>query len=288
MSKIYDALIKAEKKTYSKIAFPRRRRKNEVRFLSLGWRDLNLEWKVMGTIASTMLVFGVLFLAIANQLMAGALRAQIDQRALVMATNLSDAAAGFVMGRNTLELHVLVTKYARLDGSAYAFIEDTKGQIIAHSLGTFPEELRETLTIDERRQVNRRIVRLQGSRGKTVYETRTPILEGQLGAAHIGLWGDSVATEIHSALLPIVGLITIFFLAGAILSVFLARGIIRPICWLTDMAGKMSRGDLETAGEIESRDEIGELARSLERMRTSLKAAMLRVPPVSGVANTDL
>jgi HAMP domain-containing protein len=39
-------------------------------------------------------------------------------------------------------------------------------------------------------------------------------------------------------------------------------------------------GDLETAvsGEcVKSRDEIGELARSLERMRSSLKAAMLRL-----------
>jgi HAMP domain-containing protein len=42
------------------------------------------------------------------------------------------------------------------------------------------------------------------------------------------------------------------------------------------MAGKMSMGDLETPVEIESTDEIGELARSLERMRASLKAAMFR------------
>jgi methyl-accepting chemotaxis protein len=42
------------------------------------------------------------------------------------------------------------------------------------------------------------------------------------------------------------------------------------------MAGKMSTGDLETPVMIQSRDEIGELARSLERMRASLKAAMIR------------
>jgi HAMP domain-containing protein len=67
-------------------------------------------------------------------------------------------------------------------------------------------------------------------------------------------------------------------LAGVILSVFLVRGIIRPIRWLSAVAGKMSTGDLETPVEIESRDEIGELARSLERMRASLKAATLRGP----------
>jgi HAMP domain-containing protein len=273
MSRTYDALIKAEKKIHhSRIAVSRRRRNDKW------WQDISLEWKIMGTVAGAMLVFGLLFVAIVNELMGRALRAQIDQRALVMATNLSDAAAGHVIGRNVLELHALVTKYARLDGSAYAFIEDSKGQIVAHSLGTFPPELRETLTMDERRQVNRRLVRLQGKQGKTVYETRTPILEGQVGAAHIGIWGESVATEIYSALLPIIGLLTFLLLAGVILSVFLVRGIIRPIRWLSAVAGKMSTGDLETPVEIESRDEIGELARSLERMRASLKAATLRGP----------
>ena len=244
MSRIYDALIKIEKKTpHSRIAVSRKRRNDTARPLSLWWNDTSLEWKIIGTIAGMMLVFGLFLVAIVNHLMGRALRTQIDQRALVMATNLSDAAAGHVIGRNTLELHALVTKYARLDGSAYAFIEDNKGQIVAHSLPIFPSELGETLTMNERRQVNRRVVRLQG---KPVYETRTPILEGQVGAAHIGIWGESVATEIYSALLPIVGLITSLLLDGAILSVFLARGIIH---WLTDTADKMSTGDLETPVE---------------------------------------
>lgn len=193
-----------------------------------------------------------------------------------MATNLSDAAAGYVIGGDILELHVLVTKYARLTGAAYAFIEDSKGQIVAHSLGAFPPELRETLTMNERRQVSRRVVRLGENQGKRVYETRAPILEGQLGAAHVGIWGETVATEIYDVLRPIVGLMTILFLAAVILFLFLARAIIRPIRRLTDMASKMSTGDLETPLEIDSQDEIGELACSLERMRTSLKAAMAR------------
>jgi HAMP domain-containing protein len=115
-------------------------------------------------------------------------------------------------------------------------------------------------------------------RGKKVYETRTPILEGQLGAAHIGIWGEAVATEIYRAFLPMVTLIAMGLLVAVMFSVFLARGIIGPIRRLTDMAGKMSTGNLETPFvEIESQDEIGELARSLERMRASLKAAMTRL-----------
>ena len=93
----------------------------------------------------------------------------------------------------------------------------------------------------------------------------------------MGFWGDAVGKEIRRALLPVIGLIAILVLFGALLSVLLARGIIRPILHLTKIADKMTMGDLETAVDIESRDEIGDLARSLERMRSSLKAAMLRL-----------
>ncbi|MGH7927267.1 MAG: hypothetical protein ACREQV_05695, partial [Candidatus Binatia bacterium] len=208
---VYDALIKSGK------------RNERIRPLSVSWQDISLDWKIMGAIGSVMLVFGLFLVAILNH----ALRTQIDRRALIMATNLSDAAAGHVIGRNILELHALVTKYARLEGAAYAFIEDHEGEILAQSVGTFSPELRKPLTLDERRQVERRVVKLRGEQGKTVYETRTPILEGQLGAARVGIWAEDVETEIHSTLFPILGLITLLLLAGVILSFFLAREIIR-------------------------------------------------------------
>jgi HAMP domain-containing protein len=52
------------------------------------------------------------------------------------------------------------------------------------------------------------------------------------------------------------------------------------IVGLTEIADKVTMGDLETSVSgkcVTSRDEIGDLARSLERMRSSLKAAMLRL-----------
>ena len=246
MSKIYDALIKAgEKRRHLRIGFPRTPKKDETRVLSLSWQDIRLEWKIVGTLAAVTLVFGLLFVTTLNQV-GRVLRTQINQRDLLIATNLSDAAAGHVIGRNILELHALVTKYARLEGAAYAFIEDGNGQIVARSLRVFPPELRETLTMDDRRQVNRRVVSLQG---KTVYETRTPILEGQVGVARVGIWGEGVETAIYSALFPIAWLLVIVFLTAVIFSVVIARGIIRPVRQPTDMAGETSVGDPETVVE---------------------------------------
>jgi hypothetical protein len=41
-----------------------------------------------------------------------------------------------------LELDALIAKYGRLDGVAYAYIQDPKGEIIASSLQPFPAELK--------------------------------------------------------------------------------------------------------------------------------------------------
>jgi hypothetical protein len=163
--------------------------------------------------------------------MGRALRIQMDESAGIMTTNLSDAAAGYIASKDVLPLKTTVTKYARLNRVAYAFIKDREGKVIAHSLATFSPELEEELTSDQRRQVSRRELTLQG---KTVYETREPILEGRLGTAHIGIWADAVEREIDQALFMFLWPITLGLLAAVIIVVILARPMIRALRRLID------------------------------------------------------
>ena len=240
-------------------------------------RRVSLKWKIGGTYTTVLLILSILVIAAVYQLTKNMLRDQLDKRALAVATNLSDAAAGHLVGRNLLALHALARKYSLLDGVAYAFIEDNKGQILAHTLVTFPPELAEKLPEGGQRETLRRELSLGG---RPVYETSAPVLEGQMGRVHVGFWADAVEAEIQSALLRLVGIISIVPLVGALLSFLLAHWIVRPIKGLTEVADKVTRGDLETSvseKSVAARDEIGDLARSLERMRSSLKAAMLRL-----------
>ena len=208
MSSVYDALTKAGKKNET------------IGSLTLSFQGISREWKIL------VLVLGLLFLIIVNQLISRVLRTQMDESAVVITTNLSDAAAGYIASKDVLSLKTTVTKYARLNRVAYAFIKDREGKMIAHSLATFSPELEEELTFDQRRQVSRRELTLQG---KTVYETREPILEGQLGTAHIGIWADAVEREINQALLKFLWPIALGLLAAVIIVVILARLLIRAL-----------------------------------------------------------
>jgi sensor histidine kinase regulating citrate/malate metabolism len=241
MSRIYDALIKAGQRPVSEPALSQRWKDDAAGRLGLWWRGASLDRKIISAVAAVMLISGSLLVAVVHQLMGRALRAQIDQRGLIVATSLSDSASGYVAGRNVLELHALVTKFARLDGVAYAFIEDRNGRVLAHSSRPFPSGLRKTVTTDEQKRVGR-IVNPEGS---AVYEFRTPILEGQLGTAQIGLWEDGVKTQINRALLPVIGAIIFFLLLSLIVAASLVRMIARPISGPKQMANDSAADDLE-------------------------------------------
>jgi HAMP domain-containing protein len=238
-------------------------------------QGFSLTWKVTIGLVSMIILLGLLIIAVVYQLTSSALRDQFDQRAVVIATNLGDAAAANVVKKNILELSGLVRKYALLQGVEYAYIEDGKGEIIAHTLGTFPPELKRNVSTEGRLHPQERAVRVGG---KLVYETSVPILGGQVGAAHLGMRADFVEGEIERTQIPMIGIIAVILLGGILISSVLVRMMTRPIRRLRHVADSMSKGDLDTPVSIgiESHDEIGDLARSLERMRSSLKAAMSR------------
>ena len=234
-----------------------------------------MTWKLTIGFAALITLLGLFIIGVVYQLTSDALRDQLDQRALVIATNLSDAASANVVRKNVLELYGLVRKYALLQGVEYAFIEDGKSEVIAHTLGTFPLELKETVSPEKRLHIQRRALRLEG---KMVYETSVPILGGQVGTAHLGIRGDFVEEEIRRAVVPIIEVVAGVVLGGILISSALVAVMTRPIRRLAQVADGMSKGDLETPVILgaSSRGEIGELARSLERLRSSLKAAISR------------
>ena len=233
------------------------------------WRKGGLKWKISSTFSGLIFVLGLLVIGIVYFFTGNALQKQVDLRAAAIATNLADASAGFVSRKSTLELDALVAKYGRLDGVAYALVQDTKGDVLASSVQPFPAELKEAGSGGSSRTTT--------FRGKSVLETRSPVLDGQLGVVRVGLWAEAMQEDMRATLLPIVGLIFVCLAIGVGLSVMLASRTIKPILELKTIADEISRGRLDASVSIQSDDEVGELGRSLERMRASLKAAMIRL-----------
>ena len=241
---------------------------------TVAWQRGSLKWKITASFSGLILLLGVFVIGIVFYFTSNALEKQVALRSAAIATNLSDASAGYVSRKSTLELDALIAKYGRLDGVAYGYIQGSQGEILASSLQPFPAELKNASGAVNYRVASSRVTNV---RGKTVYETQVPVLDGQLGAVHVGLWADAVQQDVRATVLPIVGLIAICLVVGTGLSVMLASKTVRPILELKSIADDISRGHLDNTVSMQSNDEVGELARSLERMRASLKAAMVRL-----------
>ncbi len=72
----------------------------------------------------------------------------------------------------------------------------------------------------------------------------------------------------------VVGVSVIMFI---LLTSLYSRTIVKPVIYLADVADRISLGDLDTKIEIHSKDEVGRLAESFDRMQESLKAAIERL-----------
>ncbi len=70
-------------------------------------------------------------------------------------------------------------------------------------------------------------------------------------------------------------LVGVFVVVGIVLNLMIWLVVVRPVTRLSELADKVSQGDLDAAEfETTSRDEIGTLAASFSRMRTSVVQAM--------------
>jgi HAMP domain-containing protein len=69
----------------------------------------------------------------------------------------------------------------------------------------------------------------------------------------------------------------IILAAGILLSFVLSRRMVKDLKYLRDITEKISTGMVDRSVNVKSRDEVGDLAESLERMRVSLKMAMAMI-----------
>jgi len=117
-------------------------------------------------------------------------------------------------------------------------------------------------------------------RGFAVYEIAQRVGSGKAGFVHLGLWRDAIDAESRRAVAPIAATIIILLVGVVSAFVYIAHCLNRPFIELVDHAQRISKGEFAVPLELKRADEIGEIARSLERMRSSLHAVVSRLKQV--------
>ena len=166
--------------------------------------------------------------------------------------------------------------------TGYAFLLDSTGKVIAHPKREYVETLRDMsqhpafLGASDLRQ-KRVIYSSEQGRPALGYARKskygwTLVVQQDAAEAYA-----LIAETNRNALILLV--LTLLFV-GLVAFLF-ARQLTRPIRRLTQTADEISRGNLKASiDEVSRSDEIGALARAIDRMRASIKVAMGRLAPV--------
>ena len=219
--------------------------------------------------------FGLLTVAIVHVALTASLRNSAIQRAKVTAANVSDISAVYLAKKNAKGLRELLAKHANRPETAYILVQSPAGEILGPSFATLPQEVRSMPAVRDAASEGQRLLRIGDG---DVFEVTMPIAGGRLGTVRIGIWRDEINAQINRSTMPLVKILLLVVGGGILVAFYVAWRINRPIVRLVKAAQRISTGDLEAPSlGVEDNSEFGELSRALERMRSSIKAAMARM-----------
>lgn len=216
------------------------------------------------------LVVTTSFLAMYRE--AKTLKNELQRQGLVLASNLAhNSERVFITNKfSTIMDYVFIMSEEKY--VTYVMIRDKDGVIRAHDeIKQIGKDWVDTVLINSLTS-NKPYINTSKFEEGEQFNIAVPVeIEGELaGVAQIGysLEGLSVSVAQARKQVTIIALISILF--GILSAWFLSRVIAEPILSLSKTAQSIAGGDLSQRAEINSKDEIGQLAESFNQMTESL------------------
>ncbi|MCP3141335.1 methyl-accepting chemotaxis protein [Pyxidicoccus xibeiensis] len=227
----------------------------------------------------TLLVCATLMLQASTRMtatMRGAFTANGEALALSLASAAEQSAGG-----NIALLQSAIDSGQTLAHVRYIYIQESDGTIVAHTfVPTFPTGIEQhnplemgELSAGARVKVNPGLEFTAYGDPIRAIDVAAPISGGALGTVHVGMDLDAISTEVTSlrrALMLWAGLV---LLVGVLLS-YVAYNLmlLRPLRHLAHVTGRIvESNDLAQVVTVNSRDELGQLARSFAMMVEKLR-----------------
>jgi HAMP domain-containing protein len=222
------------------------------------------------------IVFGGIVCLIVYSFLGPVIEKDVKSRTDAAALGLHEMAAPAMAAGRRKELTEVVEKYVSKD-AAYIYIENGRGEMIAH----WPADLPRYLHRDFPRSAERALGGVDADyRELPIYEIAKRLGNPNGGFAHLAIWRRAIDDQARHVLIGIAVMVLASLLAVTALFIWVMRSVNRPFVEIVDQAERISKGDFDVPLQLQRTDEIGELARSLERMRSSLRAVKIRLEQV--------
>ena len=202
---------------------------------------------------------------------------EVKKRAIILARSLADASTNSLVTYNYVGVEQSLAIAIKSPDVVYAMVLDKEGNIAASSVR---EALSRGILLENKEAVPTgadpliRQRQIPGSRAETVYDVSVPVMvEGsdqRWGMVRLGISLEGMQKQIARTrrLISVFGLMAV--LIASVSSILLARRITNPLQALTRGVAAVGQGDLTQRINIETKDELGELARAFNEMTQQL------------------
>ncbi|WP_419786529.1 EAL domain-containing protein [Pseudodesulfovibrio sp.] len=218
------------------------------------------------------LIFGVISI-VSSATFGNRLRREMtreyESKALALARSVAESDIVTILEQEAGSVQARINQYKSIAGVSYVAVADEDGIIIAHTfVPAVPEAVRElihetvgTLPGDEH------LLRTVRFGGGEYLHVAQPILDGLAGCVHIGMDSEVIAHHIRDAVLEQQLLMAVLFGGSLLIAFVFILNISKPLSLLTEYARRVAGNDFSAdAPDIESHDEVGELAGAMRNM----------------------
>lgn len=184
-----------------------------------------------------------------------------------IASSIASSSVEIILNSDAATVQSMIDQFLEIDGAAYVYVEDDKGNVISHTF--VPQIPKKLLHLPHPK--NKILVRNMNVEGfGKIIDITKPILAGMAGYVHVGMDKEIITHYVWMAIAKLQILMFFIFWGSVFILYLLVNRISRPLDLLTEYAKKLSVHDFTATVEIKSKDEIGILANTMRSMAEEL------------------
>ena len=230
----------------------------------------SLKSKLLVAVSALVIGSGLLISLLVSQRYSSSLYKSMTAQAENLAHAVALEAADKILINDLVSLQKTLDHHLRSHPSiAYLFIS-RNGRVLAHTFANgIPAEL-----IDANRPSSFEKSRFQeiiSTAGEKFLDIAWPIFSGKAGILRLGLSEKPYKRQVTRLWLQMSGLTIGILLVALAASLLFIKKVTRPLSALAETAEKIDEGRLDIPVTVSSKDEVGKLAKSFDRMLARIK-----------------
>lgn len=234
---------------------------------------MNLRTKFIAVIVGITLVLGFITILFVNSSMSEAVLKEFQLRGESISRHVAQESADSILTQNILDVQHLIENTKKTEPEVvYIFVVSSDGDVLAHTFEQgFPTQLLNSNTLKGNQEDN--IVQIKTETG-VIHDFAYSISNGRLGTVRVGISEEYIRQTINNFIIGVISIIFMVLILGSILAYFITNKIVKSVMDLQDASEEIGKGNLTATIEINSDDEIGQLASNFSKMTRNLKDAL--------------